>query len=131
MEGYIQGLGADEYLSRIFTRRLDDQFSWFDTAVRGFWKTTPTRLAIDLRQWPAGLNRNCLDSGIDYDIRGMAKPSGPMAPSGPKFKLYGFPRQQLLTLIVDRAPTALPPSHVPQPSLFQDIAATQLIVGRP
>jgi exodeoxyribonuclease-3 len=53
----------------------DDYYSWFDYRSRGFEREPRRGLRIDLimaSSSAAGLSR---DSGIDYEIRGMKKPS--------------------------------------------------------
>ena len=53
----------------------DDYYSWFDYRSRGFEREPRRGLRIDLimaSSSAAGLSR---DSGIDYEIRGMEKPS--------------------------------------------------------
>jgi exodeoxyribonuclease-3 len=54
---------------------VDDQFSWFDYRSRGFEATPPRGLRIDLILANNLLAEQCIDAGIDYDIRGMEKPS--------------------------------------------------------
>ena len=54
---------------------VDDRFSWFDYRSRGFERDPRRGLRIDLilaSNAALPLNR---DSGIDYDIRAMEKPS--------------------------------------------------------
>lgn len=53
----------------------EDQFSWFDYRSRGFEATPPRGLRIDLIMATAPLAKCCVGAGIDYDIRGMEKPS--------------------------------------------------------
>lgn len=53
----------------------DDQFSWFDYRSRGFEASPPRGLRIDLILASAALAAHCKGAGIDYDIRGMEKPS--------------------------------------------------------
>ncbi len=54
---------------------LDDRFSWFDYRSKGFEKDPRRGLRIDLILASKAMNELNRDSGIDYDIRGMAKPS--------------------------------------------------------
>lgn len=54
---------------------IDDQFSWFDYRSRGFEAEPPRGLRIDLILATAPLATRCIAAGIDYDIRGMEKPS--------------------------------------------------------
>lgn len=53
----------------------DDLFSWFDYRSRGFEATPPRGLRIDLILASALLLQQCVDAGIDYDIRAMDRPS--------------------------------------------------------
>lgn len=50
-----------------------DQFSWFDYRSRGFDDNRGLR--IDLILATAVLAEQCIDSGIDYELRGIEKPS--------------------------------------------------------
>lgn len=52
-----------------------DGFSWFDYRSRGFEKTPPRGLRIDLMLISAPLQARCRDAGIDYEIRAMERPS--------------------------------------------------------
>ena len=52
-----------------------DKFSWFDYRSRGFLANPPRGLRIDLILASKPLHEQCVDVGIDYDIRGMEKPS--------------------------------------------------------
>lgn len=52
---------------------VDNQFSWFDYRSRGFDDNRGLR--IDLILATAALAQTCEDSGIDYDLRGIEKPS--------------------------------------------------------
>ncbi|MEH6566741.1 MAG: exodeoxyribonuclease III [Halopseudomonas sp.] len=54
---------------------IDDKFSWFDYRSRGFEDNPKRGLRIDLILASQGLRDACIDSGIDYDIRSMEKPS--------------------------------------------------------
>ncbi|EKK5569557.1 exodeoxyribonuclease III [Morganella morganii] len=51
----------------------DDRFSWFDYRSRGFDDNRGLR--IDLILASSGLAPRCTATGIDYEIRGMEKPS--------------------------------------------------------
>lgn len=53
----------------------DDLFSWFDYRSRGFEDQPKRGLRIDLVMASRGLIDHCIAGGIDYDIRGMEKPS--------------------------------------------------------
>ncbi|TCV99943.1 exodeoxyribonuclease III [Biostraticola tofi] len=52
---------------------IDDRFSWFDYRSRGFDENRGLR--IDLLLASTGLGKYYQDSGIDYNIRAMEKPS--------------------------------------------------------
>jgi exodeoxyribonuclease-3 len=52
-----------------------DRFSWFDYRSRGFEDDPKRGLRIDLILASKALAERCLESGIDYDIRSMEKPS--------------------------------------------------------
>lgn len=53
----------------------DSYFSWFDYRSKGFERDPKKGLRIDLILASEYLNRRCIAAGIDYDIRGMEKPS--------------------------------------------------------
>lgn len=55
--------------------QTDDRFSWFDYRSRGFERDPKRGLRIDLMLITAPLRECLVDVGIDYDIRGMEKPS--------------------------------------------------------
>ena len=55
--------------------QVDDRFSWFDYRSRGFEREPKHGLRIDLMLVTAPLRERLQDTGIDYDIRGMQKPS--------------------------------------------------------
>ena len=52
---------------------ISDRFSWFDYRSRGFDDNRGLRIDLLLASQP--LAAHCVDSGIDYDIRSMEKPS--------------------------------------------------------
>ncbi len=52
---------------------VNDRFSWFDYRSKGFDDNRGLR--IDLLLASTGLASHCIETGIDYDIRGMEKPS--------------------------------------------------------
>ncbi|MDG1205817.1 MAG: exodeoxyribonuclease III, partial [Pseudomonadales bacterium] len=52
-----------------------DRFSWFDYRSRGFEAEPKRGLRIDLILASNVIRDQCVDAGIDYDIRGMEKPS--------------------------------------------------------
>ncbi|WNO11400.1 exodeoxyribonuclease III [Teredinibacter sp. KSP-S5-2] len=53
----------------------NDQFSWFDYRSRGFEREPKRGLRIDLILATESLSAKCTEAGIDYEIRGMEKPS--------------------------------------------------------
>ena len=53
----------------------DDKFSWFDYRSKGFDKDPKRGLRIDHLLCTQALTTTLVDSGIDYDIRAMEKPS--------------------------------------------------------
>jgi exodeoxyribonuclease-3 len=65
---------------------VDDRFSWFDYRSRGFEDDPKRGLRIDLVMASTGLIEQCVDTGIDYAIRGMEKPSD-HAPVWASFRL--------------------------------------------
>lgn len=54
---------------------VDDHFSWFDYRSKGFDREPKSGLRIDLILATESLINQCKNTGIDYDIRGMEKPS--------------------------------------------------------
>ncbi len=52
-----------------------DKFSWFDYRSGGFEDNPKRGLRIDLILATQSLLDKCVDTGIDYDVRGMEKPS--------------------------------------------------------
>ncbi|MEL0167141.1 MAG: exodeoxyribonuclease III [Pseudomonadaceae bacterium] len=52
-----------------------DRFSWFDYRSRGFEDNPKRGLRIDMVLASQALAEHCVESDIDYDIRGMEKPS--------------------------------------------------------
>ena len=52
-----------------------DRFSWFDYRSKGFDKEPRRGLRIDMIMATHTLMDKCSDTGIDYDVRGMKKPS--------------------------------------------------------
>ena len=61
-----------------------DRFSWFDYRSKGFDDNRGLRIDLLLASSP--LAERCIETGIDYDIRSMEKPSD-HAPVWAKFKL--------------------------------------------
>ncbi len=66
--------GLEDAYRRIHPERKD-LYSWFDYRSRGFERDPRRGLRIDLILATDPLIRLCADSGIDYDIRGMDRPS--------------------------------------------------------
>lgn len=60
---------------RTLNPNVDDRFSWFDYRSRGFEDDPKRGLRIDLILATSSLMQACMDTGIDYQIRGMEKPS--------------------------------------------------------
>ncbi|WP_444994443.1 exodeoxyribonuclease III [Aliikangiella sp. IMCC44359] len=60
---------------RKFNETVADRFSWFDYRSKGFNDDPKRGLRIDLILATEKLYAQCIDVGIDYDIRGMEKPS--------------------------------------------------------
>lgn len=54
---------------------VDDRFSWFDYRSKGFDRDPKRGLRIDHLLSTASVTATLKDSGIDYDIRAMEKPS--------------------------------------------------------
>jgi exodeoxyribonuclease III len=54
---------------------VNDRFSWFDYRSRGFEDDPRRGLRIDLVLASRALADRCIETGIDYDIRSMDKPS--------------------------------------------------------
>ncbi|RUO25745.1 exodeoxyribonuclease III [Aliidiomarina minuta] len=52
---------------------VNDQFSWFDYRSKGFLDNRGLR--IDLILATETLAKHCIDTGIDYELRGIEKPS--------------------------------------------------------
>lgn len=69
---------------RLQHQTVTDQFSWFDYRSRGFDDNRGLR--IDLILATASLADKLVDSGIDYELRGIEKPSD-HAPIWSEFKL--------------------------------------------
>ena len=64
---------SDSYRERY--PEVDDRFSWFDYRSRGFEREPRRGLRIDHILTTSALSAALQDSGIDYDIRAMEKPS--------------------------------------------------------
>jgi len=69
---YDWGL-SDTY--RVLHPDVNDRFSWFDYRSKGFDKEPRRGLRIDLILATENLTKQCIDAGIDYNVRGMIKPS--------------------------------------------------------
>jgi len=54
---------------------VNDRFSWFDYRSKGFDKEPRRGLRIDLILATEKLTKQCIDAGIDYEVRAMIKPS--------------------------------------------------------
>ncbi|MCV6611491.1 MAG: exodeoxyribonuclease III, partial [Amphritea sp.] len=54
---------------------VDNRFSWFDYRSRGFEAEPKRGLRIDAVLATEALYERCIAADIDYDIRGMEKPS--------------------------------------------------------
>ncbi len=74
---WLDGIKAwgltDSY--RVRYPETDDRFSWFDYRSRGFERDPRRGLRIDHILVTAPLAEKVTDAGIDYDLRGMQKPS--------------------------------------------------------
>jgi exodeoxyribonuclease-3 len=60
---------------RYLNPQVSDRFSWFDYRSRGFEDQPKRGLRIDLIMASSGLLPRLKDAGVDYDLRGMEKPS--------------------------------------------------------
>ena len=58
---------------RLLNPDTDNEFSWFDYRSRGFDDNRGLR--IDLILATESLAEKCEDTGIDYELRGIEKPS--------------------------------------------------------
>ena len=54
---------------------VNDRFSWFDYRSRGFEDVPKRGLRIDVILASSGLKERLRDAGVDYELRGMEKPS--------------------------------------------------------
>ncbi|PLX68523.1 MAG: exodeoxyribonuclease III [Denitrovibrio sp.] len=75
--GWLQSI-TDWGLEEVYRKlRPEDseQMSWFDYRSKGFEAEPKRGLRIDLVLATAGLSSRCVDVGIDYEVRGMDKPS--------------------------------------------------------
>lgn len=74
---WLQGLkqqGLVDCVRGIHPDRAD-LYSWFDYRSRGFERNPQRGLRIDLILSTPELAEQCVDAGIDYDIRAMPRPS--------------------------------------------------------
>jgi len=71
---------------RTINPEINDKFSWFDYRSKGFEDKPKRGLRIDHIWVTEKLNSKIEEVGIDYDIRGMEKPSD-HAPIWTKFNL--------------------------------------------
>ena len=53
----------------------NDRFSWFDYRSKGFDKEPKRGLRIDAIMATSSLAQRCIETGIDYELRGITKPS--------------------------------------------------------
>ena len=60
---------------RLHFPNIDDKFSWFDYRSKGFEDNPKRGLRIDLILISEGLKEFCKETGIDYELRGLEKPS--------------------------------------------------------
>jgi exodeoxyribonuclease-3 len=60
---------------RSLNPQVTDRFSWFDYRSRGFERNPKRGLRIDLILATEALNQRCRNAGIDYELRGMDRPS--------------------------------------------------------
>ena len=70
----LTGWGLFDSYRTLYPER-DDEFSWFDYRSKGFEDTPKRGLRIDHIWVTKKLNTVIKEAGIDYDIRGMEKPS--------------------------------------------------------
>lgn len=66
--------------------QVTDRFSWFDYRSKGFEAEPKRGLRIDLILASPNLAQHCIAAGIDYDVRGMDRPSD-HCPIWAEFKL--------------------------------------------
>jgi len=70
----LEALGLHDGF-RLCHADTDDRFSWFDYRSRGFEGEPKRGLRIDHLMVSEQLKSRVVDAGVDYDIRGMEKPS--------------------------------------------------------
>jgi len=66
--------GLDDSYRKLYPEK-DDKFSWFDYRSKGFDRDPKRGLRIDHLLCTRHMTPQLLESGIDYDIRAMEKPS--------------------------------------------------------
>ena len=81
----LQNWGLDDSF-RVQNPDVDDRFSWFDYRSKGFEAEPKRGLRIDAILTTAALTSALKDTGIDYELRGMEKPSD-HAPIWAEFEL--------------------------------------------
>lgn len=81
----IQNWGLEDTF-RQKNPETDNVFSWFDYRSRGFDREPKRGLRIDLILATQPLMEACVDTGVDYTIRGMERPSD-HAPVWAEFKI--------------------------------------------
>lgn len=70
----LKGWGLTDTF-RHLNPEVNDQFSWFDYRSKGFEREPRRGLRIDLIMGTASVLSACTDAGIDYELRGIEKPS--------------------------------------------------------
>jgi exodeoxyribonuclease-3 len=70
----LQDWGLDDSF-RVKYPDVDDLYSWFDYRSKGFDRDPKRGLRIDHIMTTASMTKTLVDSGIDYEIRAMEKPS--------------------------------------------------------
>ncbi|MBY5925541.1 MULTISPECIES: exodeoxyribonuclease III [unclassified Halomonas] len=70
----IKGWGLVDSYRHLYPT-VDDRFSWFDYRSKGFDREPKRGLRIDYILTTSSLTERATQAGIDYDLRGMEKPS--------------------------------------------------------
>ena len=83
--GKLKGWGLTDTFRHLHPDN-DETFSWFDYRSKGFDREPKRGLRIDAILATDTLLEKCTDAGVDYEIRGMEKPSD-HAPLWAEFKL--------------------------------------------
>ncbi|STL56414.1 exonuclease III [Escherichia coli] len=73
MDGQADELGVGSIPSAMRIPQTADRFSWFDYRSKGFDDNRGLRIDLLLASQP--LAECCVETGIDYEIRSMEKPS--------------------------------------------------------